>query len=259
MTNSYESHPSGVSHEMYPFIKRLLSEGKRFNEVTREVAKKFSISGKSAGYKVWLVNRDLEGRPVGRDRGTHKVVGTSLKTILEESKSGAAIEVFSGKESNLYPHVIDALKKNIQGKNVHLEITATGGKFSKEMNKSLDNAAFYFVKSERQSPDIMGYVIEDESPFGFGISAHQAQNHIVVEVKNESISIADIYQTKRYGEVFDAKYAFLISTEPIAEEIRRFIAERPSVLQYQYSNGIREIVFGELDPKSDNLHFEDFG
>ena len=45
---------------------------------------------------------------------------------------------------------------------------------------------------------------------------------MVVEVKNEVIKLEDIYQTKKYADLFDAKYALLISPEEIPEELIRF-------------------------------------
>jgi len=44
---------------------------------------------------------------------------------------------------------------------------------------------------------------------------------VVIEVKNEEIKLEHIYQARKYAELFDAKFAFLISTEEIPEEIKR--------------------------------------
>jgi hypothetical protein len=44
---------------------------------------------------------------------------------------------------------------------------------------------------------------------------------IIAEAKNEQIGITDIIQTKVYAEVFDATYSFLVSSQPIPEEIKR--------------------------------------
>lgn len=194
--------------------------------------------------------------------------GGTYKLRLEHSSPSLAVsggkverpeEVFgSPREEDLYPHVIVALKKYLLGKETHLEITATGARLSSKIEQVLDDQAFFFIKTEKASPDIMGYVIEDSSLAGFGILAWEEKNRIVVEVKNESVSVADFYQAKRYGEVFDAKYTFLISNEHIPEGVRRFLTARPSVVSYHYSGGVRPIIFGEIDLKSDSLRFERF-
>jgi len=44
---------------------------------------------------------------------------------------------------------------------------------------------------------------------------------VVVEVKAEKLKLDDIYQTKKYAELFDAKYALLVTTEEIPEELKR--------------------------------------
>ncbi|GAG80926.1 unnamed protein product, partial [marine sediment metagenome] len=47
----------------------------------------------------------------------------------------------------------------------------------------------------------------------------------IVEVKNRKLRIKDIYQTKCYGDVFNAECAILISSESLSREIREFIKE----------------------------------
>ena len=42
-----------------------------------------------------------------------------------------------------------------------------------------------------------------------------------MEIKREKVTPQDIYQAKMYGDLFQAKYALLISPEQIPEEIRR--------------------------------------
>ncbi len=47
------------------------------------------------------------------------------------------------------------------------------------------------------------------------------QDFITVEIKREVVTIQHVYQAKMYGDLFRAKYALLISPEPIPEEIKR--------------------------------------
>lgn len=44
---------------------------------------------------------------------------------------------------------------------------------------------------------------------------------ILVECKKEEPKLDDIYQARRYGELFDATHAFLVSLERIPEELKR--------------------------------------
>jgi hypothetical protein len=44
---------------------------------------------------------------------------------------------------------------------------------------------------------------------------------IVVEVKTTPIKLDDIYQVRKYAELFDARHALLLSTSEIPEKITR--------------------------------------
>ena len=70
------------------------------------------------------------------------------------------------------------------------------------------NIIFNFLK--RLRPDITGFIKNKYS-----------SDFIVVEFKRDRIKLNDIYQTKRYRELFNAKFTFLISLEPIPTEIKR--------------------------------------
>lgn len=42
-----------------------------------------------------------------------------------------------------------------------------------------------------------------------------------MEIKAEKLKVDDIFQTRKYAELFEAKYALLVTTEEIPEEIKR--------------------------------------
>ena len=67
---------------------------------------------------------------------------------------------------------------------------------------------FAFLK--KASPDITGFL---KSILG--------TDFITIEIKMKKIGLDDIYQAKRYADLFKAKYGFLLSCEPIPEEIKR--------------------------------------
>jgi len=92
----------------------------------------------------------------------------------------------------------------------------------------------YMLRVERLSPDLFGKLIYAAYP---GAAPSRSVPRFVfapaiAEVKLGNIKLRDIYQTKEYAEVFNARYAFLISTEMVAEEIRRFLRSRQSILYY---------------------------
>jgi len=116
------------------------------------------------------------------------------------------------KEKQLYEVIKEKLEEILKAKfnDFYLEITADTG-FSNKLKSEIPRGReiiFNFLKKAR--PDITGFVKENSFSY-----------FIVVEVKNCSIELDDIYQTKKYAQLFGAKYALLISTNEIPEEIKR--------------------------------------
>jgi len=116
------------------------------------------------------------------------------------------------KEEGYYPHIMQRFTELFESKGykAHFEITAAKKFSNKLKNKIPDHRhiIFYFLKDV--APDITGFVSKDGST-----------DFVVIEVKNEEIKLDHIYQTRKYAEFFDARFAFLISTEKIPEEIKR--------------------------------------
>jgi len=115
-------------------------------------------------------------------------------------------------EKDYYPDLkilLEQLLKSIFGE-VHVEITATKT-FSNKLKAEIPehrNLMFQFLKEAR--PDFTGFIKE---PF--------ATDFFVAEFKNEALRLDHIYQARKYAELFEAKYALLITTEEIPEEIKR--------------------------------------
>ncbi len=94
--------------------------------------------------------------------------------------------------------------------NFRVEITADK-RFSNELKAQVGmhrDIIFAFLKDA--APDMTGYVKGDYS-----------SDFMVVEVKAEKTRLDDIYQTRKYADLFEAKYSLLVSTEEIPEEIKR--------------------------------------
>lgn len=102
----------------------------------------------------------------------------------------------------------DLFKK--KGVNVYLEITARGMFSNKLKSKIPQGREVVFLFLKKVAPDITGFVEGSVLP-GF----------VVVEVKGSKIELEDIYQLKKYSDLFEARFAFLISLKPVPEEIKR--------------------------------------
>jgi len=115
-------------------------------------------------------------------------------------------------EKEYYPLIKDKLGELLRAKttNFYLEITANK-KFSNKLKAEIRqdrDIIFHFLKEA--SPDITGFIKNNYST-----------DFIVVEFKKGRIKLDDIYQTRKYIDLFAAKFAFLISLEAIPEEIKR--------------------------------------
>jgi len=111
-----------------------------------------------------------------------------------------------------------------KGREVHLEITADG--FSNMLKDAIPDhkgIIFGFLGAKGARPDITGFVAEKYS-----------KDFVVAEVKNERMKLDDVYQLRKYADLFDAKFAFLVSAEEIPSEIKKlskvasFLLWRPS-------------------------------
>jgi len=92
----------------------------------------------------------------------------------------------------------------------YLEITADK-KFSNKIKAEVrQGREIIFLFLKEASPDITGFV-----------KGKYSSDFIVAEVKKEKIILDDVYQATKYRDLFDSKYTFLVSLEPIPEEIKR--------------------------------------
>src|SRR3989338_11002811 len=139
-------------------------------------------------------------------------------------------------EKSYYQPVKDWLERQLQTRfsDFHLEITANK-QFSnklKELINDYRNIIFRFLNEA--APDITGFVKGEISP-----------EFIVVEIKNKEIKIDDIYQTRKYAELFDARYALLVSTKEIPEEIKRLSKVVFSLLSLPAYKQLTLVHFGD--------------
>jgi hypothetical protein len=138
-------------------------------------------------------------------------------------------------EEELYKIVKEGLERKFSRVgNCYFEITAKGV-FTSQVNKILDDYALFLFK-EKFSPDITGFLKKKET---YGIS----QKIIVAEVKRK-ITIASIYQAKRYAEILNADYCLLVSHREISERKRRFIIRKKPAITSYFPN--REVIIAKI-------------
>lgn len=147
-------------------------------------------------------------------------------------------------ERDYYEPIKTKLEELIKTKfsNHHLEITADK-KFTNKLKAEISphghrDIIFHFLREA--APDITGF-----------IKGEYSSDFIVIEIKNEEIKIDDIYQTRKYAELFNAKYALLISTKEIPEEIKRLSKVVYSFLSGGYAYERITLVY--FDAESGNF------
>jgi len=149
-------------------------------------------------------------------------------------------------EERFYFKIKEALEEEFRfSKEVYFEITHKK-KPSNKIKKHLGDLALYAVNIERLYPDITGYAVVSSPELFKNLETRL----IVAEVKSK-VKLKDIYQAKCYGEIFNAYYIFIIHIEPLSEEIRRFLKNRPEVLSY--CAGYRNIYLSRFDKGSKKI------
>ena len=118
----------------------------------------------------------------------------------------------SRRESELYEIIMNKMYNLFRSKGipVFFEITASGT-LSDEMKRGLSDIQLFFIENRKKRPDIIGY--------------NEDLGYIVIEVKDKEIDLDSIYQLKAYSDLFTARFAFLVSSKPIPEKIRRYFSK----------------------------------
>jgi len=127
--------------------------------------------------------------------------------------------------------------------NVHLEITSDGS-FSTKLKKALGTRVVFLGR--HFAPDLCGFLEEQDR-----------LQLISVEVKRKKISFREIFQAKGYGELIDAKYAFLVSNKLLVSAIRDFLRNKESILYFGYPE-TRIMYIGRFNLKTNRMVEEDW-
>ena len=124
-------------------------------------------------------------------------------------------------ERELYEPIREYLAESFTQKfgNCFLEITAERVFSSTLKSVVRHDIIFYFLR--KKAPDLVGFIARKQSEWVASSAPSIVKDFITVEIKKDKIELKDIYQAKMYGDLFQAKYALLISPERIPEEIKR--------------------------------------
>lgn len=144
----------------------------------------------------------------------------------------------SKNESDYYPiiktKIDDILKNNFA--NWYLEITAKrtfSNKLKSEISPQGRDIIFHFLREA--APDITGFIKNEYS-----------SDFLIAEIKTDEIKLDYIYQTRKYAELFGAKYSLLISLEEIPEEMKRL--SRSVYILLTGGTGYEKLTLVHFDP-----------
>lgn len=132
-------------------------------------------------------------------------------------------------ERDLYEPIRDALITYLRQPDDHitlnLEITADG--FSQLMQHYLPDEVFNLTRNREFRPDLFGHIGPDCRDL-YGMSTFTT----VVEVKPSAPTLKDLFQAKRYGELYWAQVALLVSPEYPEVQLQRLLERRIDLLGY---------------------------
>jgi hypothetical protein len=140
-------------------------------------------------------------------------------------------------EADLYQPIKKALEELLatKGKLFYMEVTARK-RWSEKLKGKIPQGRGIVFTFLKKRPDLLGFI---EGQF--------ASKFVTVEVKERVIKLDDIYQAKLYKEVLDARYGFLVTVEPIPEEIKRLCNDTFSILHSSTDSTYGFLVIGHFD------------
>jgi len=128
-------------------------------------------------------------------------------------------------ESKLYPLVRDALESyfRLGSEQCVFKVTAEG--VSGELEERLPDEILFLLGSRELRPDILGYVQYPTASKAF----YYHSFFVTAEVKGGVPTINDLFQAKKYGEIYGAAISLLVSTLKPEQRLLRLL-KRKSVL-----------------------------
>lgn len=129
------------------------------------------------------------------------------------------------KEKRLYSGVRAALQSYFCPGSVDcvFEVTAEG--VSDELQGKLPDEVLFLLGSRELRPDILGRVKHPVGSKAFYYNSF----FVTAEVKDGTPTVNDLFQAKKYGEIYEAAISLLVSTQKPEERLLRLL-KRKSVL-----------------------------
>ncbi|MGI0023047.1 MAG: hypothetical protein ACRD9Q_09330 [Nitrososphaeraceae archaeon] len=143
------------------------------------------------------------------------------------------------KEKNYYEPVKRVFEKLFKEKgDAYLEITADGQP-SNKLKEKIRNRDIIFSFLNDARPDITGFLPQQFS-----------SKFIIIEIKEGEIKLDHIYQTRKYIDLFEAYFGFLVSTKEIPVEIKKLTDITHSILNVgQY----RSFILCQYDADTESI------
>jgi hypothetical protein len=135
------------------------------------------------------------------------------------------------RESRLYPGIRNALQSYFCSGSVDclFEVTAEG--IGDELQKELSDEILFLLGSRELRPDILGHVKHSVGSKAF----YYHEFFVAAEVKEGSPTINDLFQAKKYGEIYEAAVTLLVSNEKPEERLLRLLKRKPVLLHLPMS------------------------
>ncbi len=146
--------------------------------------------------------------------------GTQVETSESEEK-----------ERRLYSRVRAALEAYFcpGSTNCVLEVTAEG--VSDELQGKLPDEVLFLLGSRELRPDILGRVEHPVESKAFYYNSF----FVTAEVKDGTPTVNDLFQAKKYGEIYEAAISLLVSTQKPEERLLRLLKRKSILLQLPMS------------------------
>jgi len=141
------------------------------------------------------------------------------------------------KEEDLYEPIRTGLQHYLCRYLGNCVLENTSRELTPTIRSSLDDWALFYIEKDKQLPDLLGSYQTIEGK----------KRIITVEIKIDVKKIDDIYQAKKYAAVFNAEYAFLISSNEIPERMKRFLIKRKAAINFSYYKKLIIATFNELN------------
>jgi hypothetical protein len=147
-------------------------------------------------------------------------------------------------ERKLYPGVKNGLMAYLRqaDEDFTLLLEITADRMPERMKAFLQSNLLFLVNTKELRPDLFGHMGPDCTQV-YGRDTFL----LTAEVKSGVPSVNDIFQAKKYGELYNAPVALLASTEPPEERVLRLLEERPDLLGYAGTYSVYLCGYDEQD------------